>query len=74
MNGKELTRAQKKKADRIDALFASLKSEGVIPLIIEGGGCPMLTYWRDADTDIDTLYKGQNIYHSAKTQIDIWVP
>ena len=77
MNGKKLTKAQIAKTERIDKLFAELKKEGVVPMILEGGGNPTLTFWRNADLDVDILYKNnpsKNIYHSSKTVIDMWVP
>lgn len=77
MNGKELTKAQILKVKKIDKLFAELKKEGVQAMIIEGGGNPTLTFWRDADLDIDVLYKNnpfKNIYYDSRTVIDMWVP
>ena len=77
MNGKKLTKAQIAKIEKIDRLFAELKKQGVVPMIIEGGGNPILTFWRYADLDVDVLYKNNpsnNIYHSSKSVIDMWVP
>lgn len=76
MNGKKLTKAQIRKTKRIDKLFEDLKKQGVMPMILEGGGHPVLTYWRNADMDIDALYKHkyENVYHSSKTLIDMWAP
>jgi len=77
MNGKKLTKAQIAKIEKIDRLFAELKKQGVCPMIIEGGGNPILTFWRNADLDVDVLYKNnptKNIYYSSKTVIDMWVP
>lgn len=77
-NGRNLTKAQIKKIERIDKLFADLKKQGVKPMIYEGGGHPCLTFWRDASLDIDDLYKyrykNANNYFSAKTLIDMWAP
>ena len=74
MNGKELTKKQILKIERIDKLFADLKKEGVEPLIYEGGGNPTLTFWRHANLDIDVLYQHNNTYYRANTKIDMWVP
>jgi len=77
MNGKKLTKAQIKKVERIDKLFADLKNQGVKPLIIESGGHPSLTFFRNADTYEETLRKnrhGKNVFHTSNTLIDMWVP
>lgn len=77
MNGKKLTKAQLKKVDKIDLLFSELKKQGVDAMILDGGGNPSLTFWRNADLSIDVLYKNfpsKNVYHSAKTKIDSFVP
>jgi hypothetical protein len=77
MNGTKLTKLQLEKIKKIDKLFDKLKEQGVLPLIIESGGNPILTFWRNADLDVDVLYRNnptKNIYHSAKTKIDMWVP
>ena len=77
MNGKKLTKAQIAKVERIERLFEELKKDGVNPLIIEGGGSPTLTFWRDADLDMDALYKNRydgNICYSTTTKIDMWAP
>ena len=76
MNGRKLTKAQIKKIERIDKLFASLKKENVQAMIYESGGCPALTFWRDADLDVDALFDNfhTNEFYTAQTQIDMLVP
>jgi len=77
-NGINLTKLQISKIERITKLFDELKKEGVEPLIIEGGGSPTLTFFRNADLDVDILYKHNreltNNYHRTGVAIDMWVP
>jgi hypothetical protein len=77
-NGRKLTEQQIKKVGRIDRLIAELKAEGVRALVIDGGGSTSLTFWRNADLDLEILQKhflsGSNVSHTSDTKLGVWNP
>lgn len=74
VNGKKLTKKQKKAADKISTLIEQLRSEGVEPLLHTNN----LMFMRDADISEIVLDKNYlpdtNIYYSTKTKISDWNP
>lgn len=85
---KELTKEQKKKADRIIEFLLKLKKDGVYPVVIDGGGgsgiefvrCEDMQEFGDIVLSNDIEYKekiAQFIYSPHKTNevtIDYIVP